>query len=118
MKWQSRDNAHKSRRHSAFGSQLARQERGANRGRADVEDCAWDRSNSEQGMGAERRACGLPRERRTGAVEVVMTTEDGSGRVVVVVRESVTQFGPQRLQGKWCRKKAVSWCRAGPTFED
>lgn len=36
----------------------------------------------------------------------------------VVVRESVTQFGPQRLQGKRCRKKAVSWCRAGPTFED
>ena len=37
MKWQSRDNAHKSRRHSAFGSQLARQERGANRGRFSVD---------------------------------------------------------------------------------
>jgi hypothetical protein len=82
MKWQSRDNAHKSRRHSAFGSQLARQERGANRGRADVEDCACDRSNSEQGMGAERRACGYA-TRADGlsgeAVAAVVTKRDGVG---------------------------------------
>jgi hypothetical protein len=63
MKWQSRDKLSQKSASQRVCGQLARQERGANRGRAGVEDCACDRSNSEQGMGAERGACGFPRER-------------------------------------------------------
>lgn len=92
--------------------QRLRTERGANRGRVGVEDCACDRSNSEQGMGAERRARGLPRE-RAGCTEqqqlaaVVMLAASGVGAAGGGV--SVTTLSPQRLQGVWCRKMAVSW---------
>lgn len=101
--------------------QRLRTERGANRGRVGVEDCACDRSNSEQGMGAERRARGLPRE-RAGCTEqqqlaaVVMLAASGVG---AAEEESVARL----LARNGCREYGVArWPlaggRAGPTFED
>lgn len=56
-------------------------------------DCACDRSNSEQGRGAERWARGRPRE-RAGWVEQseVVTAEGGSG-------QSVTRLGRAGCRG-------------------
>ena len=82
MKWQSRDNAHKSRRHSAFVVSSHGKSAGQIVVAPEGGDCACNRSNSEQGMDAERRACGLPRERNGlhgGQLAAVVTMKDGVG---------------------------------------
>jgi hypothetical protein len=86
MKCQSRDNAHETRRHSAFVVSV----HGKSAGQIVVAPGgACDGSNSEQGTGAERRACGLPRERRWWQSWCRRGTElaDGGRR-----SESVTRF--------------------------
>lgn len=100
----------KARRHSAF---LVSSVDGSSAGQIVVAS-AWttstcDRSNSEQGRAAERKSVW------------VATRADGMHRaalVVAVVSAVTAEFerrsqchtvGPQRLQGSWCRKMAVSW---------
>lgn len=75
-------------------------------------DCACDRSNSEQGRGAERWARWTAT--RAGGLGRAVGGGDGGGGVGAVGDTP----GPRRLQGRRCRKKAVSGRRARRAFED
>ena len=84
--------------------QLARQERGANRGRADVEGLCLRSVKLRAGNGRrEKSVCGLPRERNglhSAELAAVVTKEDGVGGGV----------SDTLLARNGCRESCVARC--------
>jgi hypothetical protein len=101
----------KARRHSAF---LVSSVDGSSAGQIVVAS-AWTtvpaiaQTQSREGPPREKKVCGLPRE-RTGCTEQRWWSAVVSAVTAEFERRSQCHtVGPQRLQGSWCRKMAVSW---------